>query len=139
MVHRYLIIGTILVALLILLATKIHRRRKPLPAISEWFAVQFDEASVVVSALPPGSDAWSQSFLWSEITRVCFKSEGFAASDAIYVFTSQRPESFVIPTEANGGLEFWSKVLSRGLFPAELAIKASSLPEGASLCWPTID
>jgi hypothetical protein len=69
---------------------------------------------------------------------ICFKSEGLFASDGVYVFTSQRPESFVVPTEATGGAAFWGKVVERGLIPPELAIKAATLPEGAMECWPAL-
>jgi hypothetical protein len=139
MFGRYLIIAAVLIVLLGVLWNQINRRRTPLPSLSEWFSVAFSETAVTMSAKPPGKAPWEQSFLWSEVTRICFMSEGLLASDAVYVFTSQRPESFVIPIEAKGGMEFWSRVLSLDLFPSDLATKATSLPEGASLCWPPVD
>ena len=60
------------------------------------------------------------------------------ASDGIYVFTSERPQSFVIPTEADGGLEVWNELVRRGLFDAELAIKAALAEEGL-FCWPVAE
>jgi hypothetical protein len=141
MLERYAIIGLVLAALVGFLLFRIYSSRQPitpLPKLADWFHVTFDETKVTMSARPPGKQSWEQSFLWSEVTRVCFKSEGLAASDDVYVFTSQRSESFVVPTEAQGGLEFWSKVVNRGLFPAELAIQAALLKEGATLCWPPI-
>lgn len=138
MSERYAIIAVVLVVLVVFLGVQIYKRRKPAPCLAEWFIVESDEIRVKISACPPGRDLWEQSFLWSEVTRICFKAEGFSASDGIYVFTSQRPESFVIPTEAKGGTEFWSQAVGRGLFPAELAIKAASSPEGTSTCWPPI-
>jgi hypothetical protein len=117
---------------------QINRRRKPLPSLAEWFAVVFNETAVTISAQPPRKSPWEQSFLWSEVRRICFKSEGLSASDAVYIFTSQRPESFVIPIEAKGGMEFWSRVVTLGLFPPELAAKATLLPEGETLCWPPV-
>jgi hypothetical protein len=108
---------------------------KPIP-LSEWFSVSSDDERVTISARPPQGEAWEQSFLWMEIERICFKAEGLLASDGIYVFTSQRPESFVIPTEAKGGSEFWAKVIDLGLFSADLAIQVMSAPEGTVLCWP---
>ena len=57
------------------------------------------------------------------------------ASDGIYVFTSDRPESYAIPTEAVGGSELWEEILRRGLFDPTLAIKAARSEEGL-YCWP---
>jgi hypothetical protein len=56
-------------------------------------------------------------------------------SDGIYVFTTLRPESFVIPAEASGGAALWNEIVRRGLFDAELAIEAASASEGL-FCWP---
>jgi hypothetical protein len=57
-------------------------------------------------------------------------------SDGIYVFTRERPESYVIPTEARGGGELWSEILRRKLFDATLAIEAAS-STGGLYCWPS--
>jgi hypothetical protein len=104
--------------------------------VSEWFAVEFDSNVVRVSAEPPGRKPWSQQFGWSDIERICFKAEGLATSDGIYVFTRLRSESFAIPIEASGGQEFWGEVISRGLFDPELAIQAASSP-GGTFWWPS--
>ncbi|MFN8986356.1 MAG: hypothetical protein ACK5VR_08615 [Burkholderiales bacterium] len=137
--ERYLVVGAVLVALAGFLAFRLLRSRAPLRPMSEWLTVTFDDTQVTMSAQPPGKQPWEQSFLWADVIRVCFKSEGLLASDGVYIFTSRRPESFVIPIEANGGSEFWSKVVERGLFPPELAIKAAALPEGALSCWPALE
>ena len=107
----------------------------PSRPIDQWFEVRFDDECVYVSASPPGREPWSQQFRWNEIERICFKAEGFDLSDGIYVFTSQRPESFVIPTEAKGGGRFWLEIIDRKLFDAELAIEAASALSG-TFCWP---
>ncbi len=107
----------------------------PSKPLDEWFEVTFDDVEVYVNAAPPGREPWSQQFRWDEIERICFKAEGFDLSDGIYVFTSQRPESFVIPTEAKGGGRFWSEIIDRNLFDAELAIQAASATSG-TFCWP---
>jgi hypothetical protein len=109
-------------------------RRRPRP-VSDWFAVSFDDRAVHMRAEPHGAAAWSQSFEWDKIIRVCFKAEDLLMSDGIYVFTSERPESYVIPTEAQGGQEFWSEILRRKLFDAELAIQAAT-STGGLYCWP---
>ena len=98
----------------------------------------FDEMRVTLRASPPRSRPWEQTFAWSEVTRICFKSEGKTASDGIYVFTAQRPESFVIPIEAKGGADFWGQVVKRGLFPEDRAISAASSSDGTMTCWPPV-
>jgi hypothetical protein len=104
--------------------------------ISDWFTVEFDEEVVRLSADAPGRRPWCQQFRWSDIERICFKAEGFDVSDGIYVFTRLRPESFVVPTEAAGGADFWAEVIHRGLFDAELAIQAAASP-GGTFWWPS--
>jgi hypothetical protein len=106
--------------------------------VSEWFTVEFDDTTIRMSADPPGSEAWTQELRWDVIKRICFKAEGFLASDGIYIFTSERPESYVIPVEATGGQELWGKIISRGLFDADLAIQAATSEEGL-FCWPPIE
>ena len=109
------------------------RMNRPL---SEWFVVEFDAESVHLKAEPPGQKPWSQEFRWSEIERICFQAEDLTTSDGIYVFTSSRPESYVVPTEASGGQQFWAEVISRGLFDAEIAIEAAGAPSG-QFWWPS--
>ena len=106
------------------------------PRVENWFRIEFDEATVQAHAKPPGRKAWSQSFAWSTVERVCFKDEGGFESDGLYIFTSLRPESFVIPVEAKGGEAFFQELVSRGLFPAELMKEAALSTNGAYYCWP---
>ena len=115
-------------------------RRRPGPAtqtknVDEWFRVTFDDEYVRLDVAPPGRDPWKAHFAWAGIVRVCFKAEGLEASDGVYVFTSDRPESYAIPVEAAGGADFWTEVIRRGLFDAHLAIEAASASEGL-FCWP---
>jgi hypothetical protein len=113
-------------------------KQAPLPQLDQWYKVTWDDAAVRLDAAPPGRAPWKASFAWSSVTRVCFKAEGPLASDGIYIFTSARPESFPIPMEASGGAALWDEILRRGLFDAELAIKAAAAPEGL-FCWPSQD
>ncbi len=55
--------------------------------------------------------------------------------DEIYIFTSERPESHVIPTEANGGLQAWDEIIRRGQFDAKRVIKMATI-SGKLVCWP---
>ncbi len=109
-------------------------RSRPRP-VGEWFHVAFDDERVSIRAEPPGRDPWAQEFSWSTVERICFKAEDFFVSDGIYVFTSQRPESYVIPTEAEGGAELWVEIIRRGLFDPQLAIEAMRSP-GGLFVWP---
>ena len=106
------------------------------PYLKDWFSVHYDQTKVELAANPPRRRAWSQSFEWSTVERVCFKDEGLEASDVLYVFTSLRPESFVIPVEAKGGDEFFNELVSRGLFPAQLMKEAALSIDGRHYCWP---
>jgi hypothetical protein len=103
--------------------------------ISTWFNVEFDDDRVSLDVRPPGGEAWTQGFRWADVERVCFKAEGLDLSDGIYVFTSLRPESFVIPTDATGGPELWAEIIRRGHFDATLAISAACADTG-TFCWP---
>ena len=102
----------------------------PTPALSEWFRVSFDEAGITMEASAPGSAAWREHIEWARITIVCFKTGDFTESDEIYIFTDERPESYLIPTEASGGLDLWNEIIRRGLFDAEMAIEAAASPAG---------
>ena len=101
----------------------------------DWFHVAFDDHAVQLDVSPPGTETWTAEFKWDSVQRVCFQAEGLEASDGIYMFTSDRPESFVIPTEAKGGLDFWNEVIRRGLFNEDLAIAAATAVEG-QFWWP---
>jgi hypothetical protein len=103
--------------------------------LDSWFVVTFDPVGVRLDVAPPEREPWKDSFAWSTVQRVCFESEGPEVSDGIYVFTSQRPESYVIPTEARGGSDLWNELIRRKLFDAEFAIQAAGSARGL-YCWP---
>lgn len=107
--------------------------------LSDWLQVSFDSESVHMKANPPEKEGWEQTFYWKDIIRVCFENGDWMSSDTIYVFTSQREESYVIPTEAKGGAEFWAEVIQRQLFDAELAIEMATQAEGFACCPPEED
>lgn len=104
-------------------------------ALDVWFRVTWYDDGVTLDVTPPGRNAWTATFPWASVLRVCFEAEGLGTSDGIYVFTSLRPESFAIPVEASGGRELWNEIVRRQLFDAELAIEAASASEGL-FCWP---
>lgn len=108
------------------------------PDVDVWFHVAWSEDGVSMVVEPPGREAWTAAFPWSRVSRVCFKAEDPGMSDGIYVFTTLRPESFVVPMDASGGLELWNEIVRRGLFSPELAIEAASASEGL-FCWPPIE
>lgn len=112
-------------------------RRRPGP-LRDWFRVTYDDTSVYLEVSPPGGDPWTDQLTWSSIERIAFQAEDLYTSDGIYFFTSLRPESFVVPTEAHGGSELWGEILERGLFDPELAIEAAS-SLGGIFFWPPVE
>jgi hypothetical protein len=104
--------------------------------LESWLRIAFDDDGVRIAAAPPGGEAWEASFRWDEIERVCFEAVAeLWERDTVYVFTRQRPESFVIPADIEEGQAVWQEIIRRGHFDAELAIKA--VLEGPGLyCWP---
>ena len=117
-------------------------RKRPTPQdsaeVATWFRVTWDSEQVQLDVEPPGRSAWVASFPWTSVCRVCFKPEGVEASDGIYVFTTLRPESFVIPAEASGGAALWNEIVKRGLFSADLAVTAAIASDGI-FCWPPLE
>lgn len=103
--------------------------------LSDWLHVKFDENRVHMKADPRDRPGWEQSFDWKSIIRICFENGDWMSSDTIYVFTDAREESYVIPTQADGGAEFWSEVIRRKLFDTELAIEMATQSEGFA-CFP---
>jgi hypothetical protein len=94
--------------------------------LREWFSVLFDDTAIVLQANPPGATAWQATIAWEHIIRVCFEAGDWSESDTIYIFTYERPESYVVPIEADGGQALWSEILRRNLFDAEMAIAAAT-------------
>lgn len=107
--------------------------------LSEWFHVSFDDNSIYIHIHAPGREEIKTSLFWSEIIRICFKTGDFLDPDEIYIFVNTRPESYLIPTEADGGADLWGEMIERGLFDAELAIKAATSSGGELFCWPKVD
>ena len=91
--------------------------------------------TILLDVWPPGREAWKDEFAWKDIERVAFVAEDYMGSDVIYVYTSLRPESFVIPVEAKNGGDFWNELIKRGHFDADLAIKAA-LADRGMFVWP---
>jgi hypothetical protein len=117
----------------------LSRRRKPTRTtpLAEWFHVRFNDDGVQVRAEPPDAEPWEIQFSWLSVIRVCFKAEDLTVSDGIYIFTSARPESYVIPTEADGGAQLWQEIIRRGMFDPELAIQAALSNDGIFV-WPPV-
>ncbi|WP_166269254.1 hypothetical protein [Marinobacter caseinilyticus] len=111
---------------------RLKRRNAPL---SEWYQVSFDELRINISAQPPGKDAWEQSITWATIIRVLWQGEGGLVSDGVYLFTSEREESYVVPTESKGGDRLVKELINRGYFSSDKFTKAVTDPYGF-YCWP---
>jgi len=104
-------------------------------ALSQWFRAEFDDAIISLHANPPERDPWQADVRWDSIIRVCFKAGDFLGSDEIYIFSNERPESYVVPIDANGGSDLWFEIIRRRMFDAELAIRSASAT-GELFCWP---
>lgn len=100
-----------------------------------WFVITMDDRSFTMDVSPPGHEPWRERIAWDSVVMVCFEAEGPEVSDGLYVFTSIRPESWVIPVEAVGGLRLLGELVRRGLFDAGLAIEAAQADHGL-FCWP---
>ena len=103
--------------------------------LEAWFRVRCDEHGLTFGASPPGGVSWSEEIAWGDIVRVCYLTGGPFESDELYLFTTGRAESYVIPTEANGGKELVDALLGRGLFSPDLMLEAVAT-EGELFCWP---
>lgn len=107
-------------------------------SLETWYHVSFDKKKIYRDVSPPNEKAWKDELLWEDITQICFKPSDLLSSDEIYIFTIKRPESYLIPTEADGGSNLWGEIIERGFFDAELAIEAAHATEGV-YCWPGED
>jgi hypothetical protein len=106
-----------------------------MPHLNEWFAVRFDDTAIVLQVTPPDAMAWQAVIPWKRIIRVCFRAGDWWESDVVYVFTDERPESYAIPVDADGGQALWFEILGRKLFDAEMAVVAAAA-NGELFCDP---
>ncbi len=106
--------------------------------LNEWYRVRFDVDYIYRNVKPPGKEAWSDQLSWQCINRVCFFAADLYGSDEIYIFIDERPESYIIPIEADGGQEFFQELISRRLFDAEMAIQ-SAKATNEMFCYPSVE
>jgi hypothetical protein len=106
-----------------------------MPGLSEWYHLHFDESTVYRNVVPPGGEAWADQFAFKDVVRVCFLTHDLFESDELYIFTSERDESYKIPTEADGGRQLLDELVRRQLFPAEMLIEAVTTEEKL-FCYP---
>lgn len=103
--------------------------------LEDWYQVTFDDQSIYLDIRPNEEAARGTTIQWADIIRVCFKPGNYIVSDEIYIFISERAESYLIPVEASGGNELWMEIIGRNLFDAQLAIDVASKIDGV-YCWP---
>ena len=108
-------------------------RGKPL---EEWYRVEVSAEEVILDVNPPGKPQWKDSFAWRDVIRICFKDEGPWVSDAFYVWTKHREESYVVPSEASGADDFVDQVINKELFDSDLFQEAMMSSNGGWYCWP---
>lgn len=104
--------------------------------LSKCLLVEWDDATVRVRVLDRLNPEWNQDFLWTDITRVCFKDEGISKSDAILLQLREPGQWATVLTEAQGGPNFVSELVARGLFPRPMLDKAVASSGGGMYCWP---
>lgn len=102
----------------------------------KWFEVDFNADTITISRRRFLLLKSVTEISWSRIIRVCFLAGDHIKFDEVYIFTDERPESYVVPMDSFGGLQLWGEIIERGLFDAELAIKAASASSDELLCWP---
>ena len=102
----------------------------------EWFRVWIDDATISLQVNPPNRESWEAQIRWERVIRVCFNAGDLYNPDEIYIFTDERPESYVIPTEASGGHDLWNEIVRRKLFDAEVAIEAMAAINKLFCCPP---
>lgn len=95
---------TALTEIMLRIISNWFKARKERQKLENWFSVTWDDEYIYRYVSPPGRDAWSDKFRWSEIERICFEATDYLYSDDLHFFTTERAESYVIPTEAKGGL-----------------------------------
>jgi len=92
--------------------------------IHEWFVVHFDEHAIHLVVHPPEEAAWEQHIAWEQITRICFRTGRWPASGDLFLSTSEKPDGYLIPIDADGGKALWSAIRVRGLFSDAMADEA---------------
>ncbi|TFH05694.1 MAG: hypothetical protein E4H14_12245 [Candidatus Thorarchaeota archaeon] len=102
----------------------------------KWFEVSYDVENITISRRKLFVLNSVIMIPWARIIRICFLAGDHIKFDEVYIFTDTRLESYVIPMDAYGGLQLWSEIIHRGLFDANLAIKAASASTDELLCWP---
>jgi hypothetical protein len=94
-----------------------------LTAIHEWF-VRFDEHAIHLVVHSPNQAAWEQQIAWEQITRICFRAGRWPTSGDMFLSTSEKPDGYLIPVDADGGKALWSEIRVRGLFSSAMAHEA---------------
>ncbi|MGY5859380.1 MAG: hypothetical protein RTU63_08415 [Candidatus Thorarchaeota archaeon] len=102
----------------------------------KWFEVDYDTDTITIRRRRFFFLKTVTEISWSRIIRVCFLAGDHIKFDEVYLISDERPESYVIPMDSYGGLQLWNEIIERGLFDAELAIKAASSSSDELLCWP---
>ena len=103
----------------------------------KWLEVDYDADTITISRRKFFLLRSVTTISWSRIIRICFLAGDHIKFDEVYIFTDERPESYVVPLDSSGGLQLWGEIIEKGLFDAELAVKAASAFSDELLCWPT--
>ena len=104
-----------------------------------WYQVKFDSEKIYIIISHKDSKPTKAELFWKNIIRICYVPMSFIGPDEIYIFTNQREESYLIPSEALGASALWGEIVDRGLYDAEKAIKVMSGKETQLYCWPSAE
>jgi hypothetical protein len=105
-------------------------------AVWKCLSVEWDDTTVRVRVLQGLDAEWNQEFPWIDITRVCFVDGGILLSDIVLLDIRGREKAATVLTEAQGGAEFLTELVKRGLFPPSVFQKAITSSDGGTYCWP---
>ena len=99
-----------------------------------WFSCHLTDEGVQLSVQEPNNKPWDVSFMWNEISKVCFKAADLYSVDVLRIYL-QDDRHYDIPLEAEGGYALWEKLIEKGLFDEEVAAELR-FAENEIRCWP---
>jgi hypothetical protein len=103
--------------------------------ILDRFVVRFDQHAIHLLAHPPNEAAWEQQIAWEQITRVGFRAGRWPMSGDLFLSTSEMPDGYQIPIDADGGKALWSEIRARDLFSDTMTHEAAGAT-GKLFCSP---
>lgn len=85
--------------------------------LAQLLSVQFDEHSVRVRATATSGLRWNQRFAWCDVASACYVHGEPGSGNILFVDLRDRGEPARVPMHAPGAEDFYSQLISRGIFP----------------------